>query len=149
MKLQILNAVMRLHESNIRNLHWNTAGEEFDDAHKVITEEYYDLFATNIDKISEIMGMLDIPVPNYVQVIDVIKSSNRHFIVVKSDKLYNRGEIITLLDTIFGDITGLILEVLDEDIIQDTINTGIRAELENILYTFDFQKRYINKRRKM
>lgn len=148
MKLKLLNAVMRLHESNIRLLHWNSYGEEFNDSHKAITEEYYELFATNIDKVSEIMGMLDITPPNYIEVIPLIKEENNRYLMVKSDKIYTREEIINILDVIFGDITGLILEVLDEEEIQDPYNTGIKAELESMLYTFDFQRRYINKRRK-
>ena len=149
MELQVLNAVLRLLESNIRNLHWNSVGEEFDDAHKVITEEYYELFATSIDKVSEILGMLDIKVPNYVEVIDIIKSADKDFFLVKTDKLYTRSEIINILDSIFGDATEAILNALDSDIIQDRSNIGIKSELESMLFTFDFQRRYINKRRKM
>lgn len=147
-ELQVLNAVMRLHESNIRNLHWNSSGEEFDDAHKVITEEYYELLSTNIDKVSEIMGMLGINPPNYIEVISILKDPNNgQHMVVNSGKLYNRTEIIKTIDTIFSDITDSIVKVLENQDIQDSSNAGIKAELENILYDFDFQRRYINRRR--
>jgi DNA-binding ferritin-like protein len=149
MKLKLLNAILRLHESNIRNLHWNSVGAEFNDAHKAITEEYYELFATNIDKVSEIMGMLGINPPNYMETADMIRTTENKYIVVKSDRMYNREEIIKALDIIFDNITSLLVEVLEDPDIQSPGNAGIKAELENILYTFDFQKRYINKRRSM
>ena len=147
MKLTLLNAILRLHESNIRNLHWNSIGEEFDDSHKAITEEYYGLFAENIDKVSEIMGMLGINPPNYIEVVGIIKESGENHLMVNSDIMYTRTDIIPILDSIFGDVTKTIIEVLEEPEIKDPYNTGIKAELESMLYTFDFQRRYINKRR--
>ena len=147
MKLKLLNAMMRLYESNIRNLHWNAAGEEFNDAHKSITEEYYELMAENIDKTAEILGIYDFLAPNYVEVLLILKSSEKEFKLVESDKLYNRAEIIELIDIMFGDIIEILEDILengDEDL---EMNAGVKSELENILYTFTFQKNYINKRR--
>ena len=40
-KLIELNSVLRLYESNYRNLHWNSKGIDFNDSHKSITTEYY------------------------------------------------------------------------------------------------------------
>jgi hypothetical protein len=47
----------------------------------------------------------------------------------------------------FGDIIEILEDILengDEDL---EMNAGVKSELENILYTFTFQKNYINKRR--
>jgi DNA-binding ferritin-like protein len=145
MKLKLLNAVMRLYESNIRNLHWNSAGEEFNDAHKSITEEYYELLSESIDKIAEIMGIYDIPAPNYVEVITVIRSVEKSYTLIDSSKLYNRGEIIVFIDTMFEDIIELLDDIIENSDIE--MNAGVRSELETILYEFTFQKNYINKRR--
>ena len=104
MKLKLLNAVMRLHESNIRNLHWNSAGEEFNDAHKEITTEYYELLSDNVDKTAELLAMFGINAPNYIEVIQTIKESGSDYMLVNSNKLYNREEIIKIMDDIFNDI---------------------------------------------
>lgn len=145
--LVLLHSVLRIHESNIRNLHWNATGMDFDDSHKSITEEYYELFASTIDEVAEIMSMLDIAPPNYIDVLGVIKASERKFRMVDVNRLYDRQTIVEYINDIFTDIVSLLQEVLAEDIIQNPVNVGIKAELESLVYKFDFQKRYINKRR--
>lgn len=142
-----LNSTMRIYESNIRLLHWNTVGEEFNDAHKEITEPYYEMIAKDIDRVSEIMGMINIFPPNYLEVYAIVKKYNENYVVVDSGKLYNRREISEKIGAMFGDITDIISEILDSDDLQSTKQAAIKSELESIMFDFDFQRRYINKRR--
>ena len=149
MKLKLLNAVMRLHESNIRNLHWNSAGEVFNDAHKEITTEYYELLSNNVDKTAELLAMFGINAPNYIEVIQTIKEAGTEYMLVNSNKLYNRAEIIKIMDDIFNDIIIILTDILEDEEMQQTENAGVKSELETMLFTFDFQRRYINRRRSM
>lgn len=147
MKFKVLNAVLRLYESNMRNLHWNSAGEEFNDSHKSITEEYYELLAETVDKISEIMAIFEINAPNYVEVLMIIKQCEKSFLVVESTKLYSRADVVRLIDVMFKDIIELIVDVLEDYTFENPANAGVKSELENILYTFTFQQKYINGRK--
>ena len=54
-KLIKLNAVLRLYHQNFLNLHWNSAGEEFNDAHKGISTDYYELCDKYIDTTAEMI----------------------------------------------------------------------------------------------
>ena len=144
-----LNSIMRLYESNIRLLHWNTVGEEFNDAHKEITEPYYEMIAKDIDRVAEIMGMLNIMPPNYLEVYAIVKKYKEDYVVIDSNKLYNRSEISDKIGHMFEDITNIIAEILDDDELEDSKQVAIKSELESIMYDFDFQRRYINKRRLM
>ena len=147
MKFKLLNAVLRLYETNFRLLHWNAAGEEFNDAHKSITEQYYEMLAGVIDEVSEIMGIFDIFPPNYVEVLDIIKEAETRFIIVESGKLYSRADIIKLTNIMFEDIRTLLVSVLEDYTFEDPINAGVKSKLEDILYRFTFEQQYINKRR--
>lgn len=147
MNFKLLLSVLRLYESNMRNLHWNSRGEEFNDAHKSITEEYYELLSETIDKVAEIMSMFDIYPPNYSESLSIINSSNRDFLIVKSDILYDRSSIISEVHIMLRDINDLFAMVLSDEKFEDPLNAGIKSELEDILYKFTFEYRYINKRR--
>lgn len=149
MKLIELNCILRLYESNFRNLHWNCAGENFDGAHKQITTEYYEMIGTTIDETAEIIAMLGQNAPNYSEAYKIIESSEKHHLEIDSSKLYTRKDVIQYADVMLNDICELLTEVLEEDIIDDESNAGIKSKLEDILYDYTLQARYINKRRTM
>lgn len=143
-KFKMLNDVMRLYENNFRIMHWNSTGEEFNDGHVNITEKYYDMLAENIDKVSEIMGMLNIFPDGYD--LDTLPEDNR-FIRVDSNKYYSRKEAIEISEQMLNDISNLIVIVLEDQIINLPNNAGIKSELETLLYTIQFESRYLNKRK--
>lgn len=148
MKLCLLNAVLRLYESNFRNLHWNSTGNEFNDAHKSITTDYYDMIGGDVDKIAEIMTMLGQNAPNYIEVVDVIKNhQDKNFLIIDTSVLYNREEIIKFSDIMLNDICELLADCLTDEVLSDPMNAGIKSELESILYNYTLESRYINKRR--
>ena len=146
-KLKLLQAVLRLYCSNMSVLHWNSTGEEFNDAHRGIAEVYEDLFHKHIDDIGEFITRFDGFPANYKEVLELIESADHDFLMVDSSRLYTRKDIILLSQTMLNDTVNLISEVLDDDTLEDHINAGMKSELETILNEFDLQYRYINKRR--
>ena len=147
-KFKLLLSVMRLYESNFRNLHWNSKGMEFDNGHKQISEEYYELYSANIDKVAEIMGMFGINPDNYIDTV-IYLTENKKYLMIDTSILYSRDDIVKAADIMLGDTCRLIAEVLKLEELEDTINAGIKSSLESILEEFTLQYRYINKRKLM
>ena len=145
--LVVLNSLLRVYCSNFSVLHWNAAGEEFNDAHRSIAEEYEELCHKYVDVTAEMATRLGVNPLNYTEVIELMNSSNRQFIIVDSKRFYSRKDIIMIADKMFADIVTLISATIESEELQTPINAGIRSELESILNDFDLQYRYINKRR--
>lgn len=145
--LIMLNSVLRVYCSNFSVLHWNAAGEEFNDAHRSIAEEYEDLFHKYVDVTAEMATRLGSNPLNYVEVYDLMKDCEKNYLLVDSKKLYSRKEIIGLADKMLADICDLLSATIEWEELKAPINAGIRSELESILNDFDLQFRYINRRR--
>ena len=138
-----LNAMLRVYNANFLNIHWNAATENFDDIHKGITTDYYELCDKYIDSTAEMIARFAVNAPNYMEVAKI--AEEKQFLVVDSSVLYDRATTINLSDKMLGDICKLIVVCLDE--IKETYNSGIKSDLEAMLSEFDLQYRYINKRR--
>ena len=147
--LIMLNSVLRVYCSNFSVLHWNSVGEEFNDAHRNIAEEYEDLFHKYVDTTAEMATRLGSNPLNYVEVIELMQKCDKKYVIIDSKKLYTRKEIIVLADRMLADICDIISATIEWEVLQTPINAGIRSELESILNDFDLQYRYINKRRLM
>ena len=145
-KFKKLHDFMRFYESHLRIMHWNSAGEEFNDNHVNITEKYYEMISKHIDEIAEIMGIFNIFPDGYVEVCSVVNFDNTG-IHIDANKYYTRAESIEVIDKIFGHLIELFVDVLKEGIIEDPKYAGVKSTLEDILYQYTFQKDYINKRR--
>jgi len=145
MKLVVLDALLRLYEQNFRNLHWNAKGEDFNDSHKSITTEYYEMVSEDVDKIAEILAMLGTNPCNYPQAMEIISNQQEKYIIVDNTKLYTRAEIIEVSQIMFNDICNLLSASIEE--LNNPLDAGIRSELETLLYNYTLQYRYINKRR--
>jgi DNA-binding ferritin-like protein len=147
MKLVLLDALLRLYEQNFRNLHWNAKGEDFNDSHKSITTEYYEMVSEDVDKIAEILAMLGTNPCNYPQALEIINADPGKFVIVDNNKLYTRAEIIEISGIMFKDICNILSVAIEE--LENPLDAGIRSELETLLYNYTLQYRYINKRRSM
>lgn len=145
MKIKELDAVLRLYEGNFRNLHWNAVGIDFNDSHKSISTEYYEMVSDTIDVVAEIICMLGENPCNYMEAIDILKASEKDYLVVESTKKYDRPSIVGYSNIMLNDICNLLSECIEE--INEPINAGIRSELETQLYNYTLQARYINARR--
>jgi len=145
--LKDLHIALRLYHANLMNLHWNAKGEDFNDSHKSITSEYYDLCYKYIDITAEMLARLNITCPNYIEAAKWMQESEAKYFVVDSNRLYTRAQIIQLADYMFKGILNLIEYTLAEDLMKDPRNTGIKSDLESMHSEFDLQSRYINARR--
>ena len=145
--LIMLNSVLRVYCSNFSVLHWNAAGEEFNDAHRGIAEEYEDLFHKYVDVTAEMATRLGYNPLNYVEVVELLKNCDKDYVLIDSTKLYTRKEMIGLADKMLADICDIISATIEDESLKAPINAGIRSELESILNDFDLQYRYINRRR--
>lgn len=144
-KLVELDAVLRIYEQNFRNLHWNSAGMEFNDSHKSITTEYYEMVSDDIDKVAEILAILGVNPFNYLEAADFITKSDNKYFIVDSQTLYSREEICKFADIMLNDICTILAAAIEE--LDSPINAGVKSELETLLYNYTLQARYINKRR--
>jgi DNA-binding ferritin-like protein len=171
-----LNAILRLHHSNFLNLHWNSVGIDFDDSHKGITTDYYELCDKYIDSTAEMACITTVNPPNYIDVIRILNTvvvqnpnpeerlsgskdsdvdaykslieSNDEvykYIVIDSNKLYTREEIVKFADIMLADIVCAIEECLSSNDIDEYI--GIKSDLEAMYSEVDLQLSYINRRR--
>lgn len=145
MKLKELDAVLRVYECNFRNLHWNSVGIDFNDSHKSITTEYYEMLSTSIDSIAEMICILGENPYNYAEALDMVEGTDKKYLIVDSSKKYDRQSIIELSSIMLNDICSLLSECIEE--IAKPIDAGIRSELETMLYNYTLQARYINARR--
>lgn len=149
MKLQELLNVLIVYRSNFQNLHWNSVGENFDNAHKEISSDYYEKVSGTIDTIAEMCCRLNIMPLNYKEVFDAISGYDAQYLVVESQHLYGRTEIVQMSDIMLKDITRLLAETITSEEMQTPINAGMRSELETILNEYDIQARFINSRKLM
>jgi len=144
-KLVELDATLRLYEQNFRNLHWNSKGNDFNDSHKSITTEYYEMVSADVDAIAEMEAILGIDPLNYTETADYIVKSEKQFITIQSNKHYTRAEIIEISNTMLLDICAVLSDAIEE--LSNPLDAGIRSELETLLYKYTVEARYINKRR--
>ena len=145
MKLKLLDAVLRLYEQNFRNLHWNSVGLEFNDSHKNITTEYYEMVSEDVDAVAEILCMFNVNPANYIEAYDMISKSESKFLIVDSNKKYTKAEIVDLSETMLKDICELVAAIITQ--IQNPLDAGIKSEFESMLFKYSKEARYLNARR--
>lgn len=168
-KLLLLNALLRVYHDNFLNLHWNSIGEEFNDAHKSISTDYYELCDKYIDSTAEMIARLGKNPYNYKEVCSVVfpqvqepvvKESSYSslleysdlavgYILIDSNILYTRKDIIEKSNIMLKDILRLIEDCLSAEGSDNIENVGIKSDLEAMHSEFDLQYRYINRRRIM
>ena len=105
------------------------------------------MISESIDEVAEFISRLGGNAPNYMEVCEILNSQERRYLIVNSSELYSREQIVQLSDTMLNDICTLISECLEDSVMQETINAGIKSDLESMLSKYDLQARYINKRK--
>ena len=145
MKLKELDALLRLYEQNFRNLHWNSIGLEFNDSHKNITTEYYEMVSDTVDEIAEILCMVDLDPANYMEAINILNSSNCNFLIIDSKKKYTKAEIVKESQVMLSDICNCLANIASS--VEEPIFAGIKSDLEDMLYKYSKEMMYLNKRR--
>ena len=142
-----LHSVLRVYCSNFSVLHWNSVGEEFNDAHKNITTDYEDKFHDAVDPVGEYITRLGANPLNYAETLEFLNNSESKYLVVSSKQLYTRAEIIKLTQAMLCDTCRLFVKALDDEEINQTVNASIKSDLESLYNVFDLEFRYINARR--
>lgn len=143
-----LLAVLLIHETNFKVLHWMACGSEFDSYHKDTTSEYYDMCSDKADEVAEMILRMGGSIINYAEALDIIDDSELDHLMIKSDCCYKASDIQENSQIMFADILGLIETALQDDNIANNIkNVSIKASLESMHGDFDLQYRYLNKRR--
>ena len=145
MKLKILDALLRLYEQNFRNLHWNSIGLEFNDSHKNITTEYYEMLSKSVDEVAEILCMYGVDPANYIEALDIIQSCEKKYLIVDSKTKYSKEEIVKSADIMLRDICQLLSEIIPQ--ITNPLDAGIKSEFETMLFNYSKEARYLNARR--
>lgn len=143
--LKEFDAMLRLYEQNFRNLHWNSIGLEFNDSHKNITTEYYEMLSDTVDEIAEILCMVDMDPANYMEAMDIVSGSSMKYLIVDSKKKYTKAEIVTESQTMLTDICNSLAVIASS--IEEPIYAGIKSGLEDMLYKYSKEMMYLNKRR--
>ena len=143
--LKEFDAMLRLYEQNFRNLHWNSVGLEFNDSHKNITTEYYEMVSDTVDEIAEILCMVDLDPANYMEAINILNSSNCNFLIIDSKKKYTKAEIVKESQVMLSDICNSLANIASS--VEEPIYAGIKSDLEDILYKYSKEMMYLNKRR--
>lgn len=146
-ELNELFAVLVLYRMNFENLHWNSKGLGFDDAHKNISTEYYEKVNDDVDVVAEMLVRLGVNPMNYREVFEYITNSSNDYMIVESNTLYSKKDVISMSQILLTNISNAIVAVLDSDYMQETINAGMKSTLETLLDYYDLQARYINSRK--
>lgn len=114
-----------------------------------LASDYYDMVSDDLDVIAEYGMRLKEGVPNYAEVITLLKDTDccDYEIIEGNDVDYET--FVTKADKILGDIIKSIICVYKRDDIQnEPINVGIKSGLEGLIDKYDLQYRYLNERRK-
>ena len=146
-EMKELFAVMVLYRMNFENLHWNSIGEEFDNAHKEISTEYYEKINTDIDIVAEMLARMRINPMNYKEVWDFIEGGEKDYMLVSSSSTYMRDDIVQMSQRMLGDICKAIENAHECECMKDIKNMGIKSTLEAMYDYYDLQVRYINGRK--
>ena len=145
MNLLLFDAILRLYEQNFRNLHWNSAGMEFNDSHKDITTGYYEMISKDVDDVAEILHMLNVYPLNYIEAANMIMKAEKQYYVVNSSTNYSRGDICKAADIMLRDICEMLAEIIQA--LEDPLDAGIKSFFEDMLFRYTKEARYLNKRR--
>ena len=149
MTFKELTAVFALEAHNFKVLHWMAKGKQFDRIHVKLASDYYDMVSDDLDVIAEYGMRLKEGVPNYADVITLLKDTDccDYEIIEGNDVDYET--FVAKADKILGDIIKSIICVYKrEDIQNEPINVGIKSGLEGLIDKYDLQYRYLNERRK-
>ena len=146
MNFRLFLAQLILYAMNIKDLHWLAHGDEFDAVHNGLTNDYHEKLCEDVDYIAEALMRNGEEPLNLPEVHELIASANRKFIVVHTDRYYNKEEVYNICQKMLEDIK-LSIEYLIKTIEGDIKQVGIKSTLEGMHEWYDLQVRFLNHRR--
>lgn len=146
MKLTQFLEVLTLYSYNMKVIHWNSVGKQFDDIHE-LGDKYHGMINGTIDTIAEMIGMTEEKIPSFAELVNSLGKSDKDYLVVSGDKKYTIESGTKLIDTMLKDIVEILNSILDNLEKADSDMAGIRSEIETIQFEYKKEYTYFNKRR--
>lgn len=138
--------MLTLYRYNMKVVHWNSVGDQFDRIHQ-LADKYYESIGETQDTIGEMIGMLDGDIPSLLDVISDLKDSDKQFVVVSGNSKYTYESGVILFQQMLSDIVEGVEDLLSEVDPEDTSICGIKSTLEAIQYDYAKERDYFNRRR--
>ena len=123
-------------EHNMRMLHWNVRGSNFDGAHGKF-EEYVTEIGKFIDEIAEIMLMFNENPIDLQSCIDITTKSDNELIYLRGDEKYPASNAFAICDKIFESLLRSYVKASQEELPDD-----IKGKLDEHTYFFRLELRY-------
>ena len=147
MDFTTFGALCRLYEHNMKVLHWGCFGPKFDRAHK-LCDQYADLIHEQVDWAGETGLRIGQNPPSFDQILSILKNADHDYVVCQY-KMIEYAEVTKYIEKMLHDIMEALVELHELDIMEEPTNMGIKSTIESIYDKFDFEVRYLNKRRMM
>ena len=148
MDFTTLGALLRLYEHNMKVLHWGCYGPKFDRGHK-LCDDYAAMIHDDVDWAGETGLRLDQNPPSFDQILDLLKDDADHNYIVCQYKLIDYPELTKTVEKMLVDIIDACVEIHDSELLNEPKNVGIKSAIEAIIDKYDFEARYLNRRRMM
>lgn len=146
MDFRMLLSIMCVYTHNMKVIHWNSAGKQFDRIHVKITDDYYNMIAGDQDAIAEMMGMLDIAPVGYLEAYEILKKSDNDYVMLEGGQEFEYESAIKAIDVMLSDIVDALEKILETDEVED--DPGIRSTLETLHFNYSKELKFFNKRRR-
>lgn len=147
MDFTTLGAILRTYEHNAKVIHWGAYGPRFDRVHK-LCDEFEEMFHADVDFAGETGLRIDQAPPSFDNIMSVLENSDHNYIVCQY-KLIGYDEAIKTLQKMCADVMQALIEIHESELMQKPENMGIKSTIESVYDKYDFQVRYLNKRRAM
>ena len=147
MDFTTLGALLRVYEHNMKVLHWGCFGPKFDRAH-TLCDQYADMIHEDIDWAGETGLRIDQNPPSFDKIVEILQNADDNYIVCQY-KLVEYPEVAKTIERMLHDIMNALKSIHESDMMEDPSNMGIKSTIESIYDKYDFEVRYLNRRRMM
>ena len=86
--------------------------------------------------------------PSFDQILNLLKHADHDYVVCQY-KMIEYAEVTKYIEKMLHDIMEALVELHELDFMNEPTNMGIKSTIESIYDKFDFEVRYLNKRRMM
>jgi DNA-binding ferritin-like protein len=139
MEFKTLLSALILHSHNVRMLHWNVTGIDFDPVHKTL-DNYYGMLDGFVDEIAEIGLQVGIEPVGLFEALATLKDDSRPYTNLLGSKKFTSTEAFTYIGVIFTTLIALYTNVCkDTSLPPDIIN-----KLEEHMYLLRKELQYKN-----
>lgn len=142
--LKKLFSMLVLYQHNVKMLHWNVIGCDFDSIHAVLGE-YADKMGLFIDDVAEIMLQLDMDILSLHEVMEYLeKDEDYNYIELRSGEKFETDDVFKYIHVFFTQLISVYEEIYKD---QD-LDGSIISELQTQQFWFRKEALYKNKHRK-